>query len=497
MEDENERKDILEENEEREEIRNNENNEHLNDEKENQEKESPLNENNQDDNVLAEVPLEENNGNENTTDINEIRKEENNDDIRQENEQGKNGDEERKIENIEEIREDIREEINKNENTVNNEEIKEDNKKELKEELREDLREEVIEEQREELREEVREDLRKEEKEEPREELIEEVREEPRDELREEPREELREEIKEEKIDDNENDIKDKNEERKIEEERNENIIEEIKENNNEGKNENINQNIINESKREKANKILENNINEEQKENIEIKRNLPELEEYEKSIKVIVLGDSSVGKSSLINRLLKNEFQSLPATLAIENHTYIISLNEFTIRMQIWDTAGQEKFDSIVSNYYKGTEVGIFIYSIDQAESFRNVQTWFKKMKENNTGENSKYILLGNKKDLEGEKRAISYEKGKHFADENNFMLFKEISCKSDDEEEIENIMDIFDEIGKYFYDFYKSRRNASSSADMNYVATSSMIALGDRERNKQKNKPKKNCCS
>ena len=76
----------------------------------------------------------------------------------------------------------------------------------------------------------------------------------------------------------------------------------------------------------EKVNKILGNNINEEPKENITIKRNLPELEEYEKSIKVIVLGDSSVGKSSLINRIIKNDFKKLPATLAIENHTYIYS---------------------------------------------------------------------------------------------------------------------------------------------------------------------------
>ena len=247
----------------------------------------------------------------------------------------------------------------------------------------------------------------------------------------------------------------------------------------------------------EKVNKILGNNINEEPKENITIKRNLPELEEYEKSIKVIVLGDSSVGKSSLINRIIKNDFKKLPATLAIENHTYITSLNEYTLRMQIWDTAGQEKFNSIVSNYYKGTEVGIFIYSIDLEESFINVQTWFKNLKENNSGENSQYILLGNKKDLEEEKRVISYEQGKKFAEENNFLLFKEISCKSNEKEDIENIMKVFDEIGKYFYDFYKSRRNASSSADMNYVATSSMIALGEKERNKQKNRPKKNCCS
>ena len=207
------------------------------------------------------------------------------------------------------------------------------------------------------------------------------------------------------------------------------------------------------------------------------------------------MLGDSSVGKSSLINRLIKNEFKELSATLAIEYHTYIISLNEYSIRMQIWDTAGQEKFNSIVSNYYKGTEVGIFIYSIDNEESFKNVKIWYDKLKAN-SGDNSVNILLGNKKDLENEKRKVTYEQGEAYANENEFMLFRELSCKSDDEDEIENILEIFDEIGKHFYDFYKNRRNATNSADMNYVASESMIALGEKQRNKEKPKKKGKCC-
>ena len=238
------------------------------------------------------------------------------------------------------------------------------------------------------------------------------------------------------------------------------------------------------------------NNINEKEEiqENITINRNIGLTDEYERSIKVIILGDSSVGKSSLINRLLNNEFKELPATLAIEYHTYLISLNEYRIRMQIWDTAGQEKFNSIVSNYYKGTEVGIFLYSIDNEESFKNVKIWFEKLK-SNAGDNSVNVLLGNKKDLENEKRKVTYEQGENFANDNEFLLFRELSCKSSDEDEIENIMEIFDEIGKHFYDFYRNRRHATSSADMNYVATESMIALGEKQRNKEKPKKKK-CC-
>ena len=263
-------------------------------------------------------------------------------------------------------------------------------------------------------------------------------------------------------------------------------------------KNENIkNAPNINESQNSIKNNIKENNDEDKDKdkENITIKRNLLDLEEYDKSIKVIVLGDSSVGKSSLINRLIKNEFVELSATLSLEYHTYIISLNEYSIRMQIWDTAGQEKFNSIINNYYKGTEVGIFLYSIENEDSFTNVKQWFDDLKEN-IGENSVNILLGNKTDLEQEKRVVTFDQGKDFATKNGFYLFREISCKSDNKDEVENIMEVFDEIGKHFYEFYKSRRNATSSADMNYVATDSMIAIGEKQRNKQKNPKKSKCC-
>lgn len=271
----------------------------------------------------------------------------------------------------------------------------------------------------------------------------------------------------------------------------NANVLEEVNENNN---------NILEENNEEK-NKILDkkNIIDNEEEENekVSIKRNLPVNDEYNRSIKVILLGDSNVGKSSLINRLINNNFTEQQATIAIESHSYTISFNEYLIRMQIWDTAGQEKFNSIVSNYYKGTDVGIFIYSIDIQDSFNNVKEWFKILKEN-TNENSINVLLGNKTDLEDEKRTVTYEQGEKFATENEFMLYREISCKSKDSEEIENIMEVFDEIGKYFYNIYKYRCN-TNSFDMNYVATPSMIDLGEKQRKKNKNHKgeKKKCCS
>jgi small GTP-binding protein len=245
-----------------------------------------------------------------------------------------------------------------------------------------------------------------------------------------------------------------------------------------------------------------ENNNMKISEENIEIKRNLSECEQYDKSLKVIVLGDSYVGKSSLINRLLHNQFSELSSTLSIEYHTYITSVNNYKLRMQIWDTAGQEKFNSIISNYYKGTDVGIFLYSIDKEQSFQNVEMWYKNLKENN--ENTLNILIGNKRDMENEEggRVITFERAEKFAEDNSFYAFREISCKSKDEEEVENIYEIFDEIGKYFYEESKKNKNNNkndNNADINYVVSESMMALGKKKKIKKENeqdKNKKKCC-
>ena len=238
--------------------------------------------------------------------------------------------------------------------------------------------------------------------------------------------------------------------------------------------------------------KEVEDNMKiDEENENIE--RNLSESEQYDKSIKVIILGDSYVGKSSLINRLINNKFVELSNTLSIEYHTYVIYINGYKIRMQIWDTAGQEKFNSLISNYYKNTDVAIFVYSIDKEESFQNLEMWFKHLKDNN--ENSLNILIGNKLDKEKEgERVLNYEKAENFAKLNKFFLFREISCKSKEIYDIEDIYEIFDEIGKKFYNESKEDRNNSDS--VSYKVSDSMRTLGDKQKLKKNEKKKKKCC-
>ena len=225
----------------------------------------------------------------------------------------------------------------------------------------------------------------------------------------------------------------------------------------------------------------------------IKIERNLKNDKIYDKSIKIILLGDSSVGKTSIIRRLCKGDFEdNLLATLSIECYNYIIKINDFIIRMQLWDTVGQELYNSIISNYYRSTDVAIFVYSVDNKKSFENIQKWFDQMVEKNTkveNNNLKCVLLGNKTDLE---REISFEQGEKYANENNFLMFKEISCKKNSHEDVDNIIEIFDVIGNTYYIEKIKNKNNTMDITMSYAASDSIIELGDEEREEKKEKEK-----
>ena len=218
------------------------------------------------------------------------------------------------------------------------------------------------------------------------------------------------------------------------------------------------------------------------------VERNLKDVLNYDKSLKIVLLGEAMVGKSSIVHRVCDGKFiEHLSPTITIEYFNYITRVNkDLIIRMQIWDTAGQEKFDSIVKQYYQSSDFGIYIYAIDDLQSFDKLKDWVYKAKDNNRNE-MKGILLGNKSDLEST-RKVSFYEGENFAKENKFVLFKEISCKNDNDSE--KILEVFDEISKITY--IKGRTSVLDNESMNYEATNSMKAL-NKKMHKQK---KKKCC-
>jgi small GTP-binding protein len=132
----------------------------------------------------------------------------------------------------------------------------------------------------------------------------------------------------------------------------------------------------------------------------------------YDMMFKVILIGDSGVGKSNILSRYLKDEFSiETKATVGVEFGSKRVDLNGVKVKIQIWDTAGQERYRSITNAYYKGSKGALLVYDISRKASFENVDKWMEELKMNSDGEVS-VILIGNKSDMENE-REVTREEG------------------------------------------------------------------------------------
>ena len=154
---------------------------------------------------------------------------------------------------------------------------------------------------------------------------------------------------------------------------------------------------------------------------------------EYIPEIKVILLGDSVVGKTSMLARFRKEDVREFHvATIGIENFEKILNLKDSKkkVQLKIYDTSGQERYRSITRNYYKHTDGILLMYDITNGQTFKSLESWIKEIEER-TKPNIPIYLIGNKKEL-SEEREITYDEGKEFADKHNFKFF-ETSTKED----------------------------------------------------------------
>lgn len=132
-------------------------------------------------------------------------------------------------------------------------------------------------------------------------------------------------------------------------------------------------------------------------------------MTEFTHIIKTIIIGDSSVGKSSFMRRFTYNDFSyEFMTTIGVDFGSKIIINNNKKIKIQIWDTGGQEKFRAITSNYYKGSTACIIMFDLTDPESFNNISMWYNTV--TNANESCYKILVGTKSDL-NDKRCISYD--------------------------------------------------------------------------------------
>ena len=142
-------------------------------------------------------------------------------------------------------------------------------------------------------------------------------------------------------------------------------------------------------------------------------------------TIKYIIVGNAYVGKSNIIYRFVENKFsENYKATINLDFSYKNMKINDKIFRIQLWDTAGQEEFQSISRGYYKSGACALVVYDITDRDTFNNVSSWVEECK-NNGPSTITLVLVGNKIDLE-DKRQVTYEEGEDFANRNNMQFFE-----------------------------------------------------------------------
>ena len=201
--------------------------------------------------------------------------------------------------------------------------------------------------------------------------------------------------------------------------------------------------------------------------------------EEYDFIFKVLLLGNSDVGKSSLILRYVDQVWSdTFVPTIGVDFKVKTLEIDNKQIKMQIWDTAGQERFRNVISSYFRGSHGIFLIYDITNRDSFKNLENWLIEI-EKNASQNVLKILIGNKSDLVDD-REIKTEEGQAFANRNG-MKFIETSAKMNT-----NVNEAFETLAKLMMEFSSEKKTLPTKNEAKVLSASSGKDI----------KTKKKCC-
>ncbi len=231
-----------------------------------------------------------------------------------------------------------------------------------------------------------------------------------------------------------------------------------------------------------------------EDKNNYEILRDFKGKHDF--SFKAIIIGDAFVGKSSLINQAIKKQFKTTYApTLGFDYFVFHIRIKNKIIKLQIWDTCGQEIYKSLVTNFYRNSSVAFMVYAINDRNSFEHIDNWLKEIKYNSSPD-TKIFLIGNKCDLINE-RKVTYEEGLNYSNNYEFNGFYEVSAKTGEKTEeimIKAAKALYDDYSDYLSDKVKNKNDDLVSDDR---STGKISVSSSRSGiNQSESHSGKNCC-
>jgi len=203
---------------------------------------------------------------------------------------------------------------------------------------------------------------------------------------------------------------------------------------------------------------------------------NEPSINVENQKYKMIFVGDQGTGKTCILNRFATNQFdEQYQTTIGLDFQSKNVSIHDQDVRLLLYDTAGQEKFRSLIPMYIRESNIILLVYDITRKESFDNIPRWFSDVLNIKSNE-AIYVLVGNKIDLK-DQRKVTYNEGKKLADEKN-IIFEEVSAKT----------------GENFEELFRDKIYENEFEKRNYLNGDELVVNLDDEENKNKIKIDKN---
>ena len=213
----------------------------------------------------------------------------------------------------------------------------------------------------------------------------------------------------------------------------------------------------------------------------------------FDLSFKIIIVGDQGVGKSCLAIKASRNYFEDFYSpTVGFEFVSFNVRVQDKIIKLQIWDTCGQEVYRSLISSFFRSASLAIVVYSIDTEDSFNNIEKWLNDIK-TQSNPDIKIFLIGNKADLE-DKRRLTKEQGEQLCRDHKLAFFMETSAKTGF-----NVQNVFIQVAKELYLQHEEIKNRVSRPGtlimpINEDNNNNVVKLEIEEEKKKKRK--KFCC-